>query len=43
MDEAAHFGHHNVVGVLQRYQDICSPPAADNHQGGAEKNLDTFF
>lgn len=43
MDEAAHFGHHDVVAILQQYQDTCSPPAADNQQGGAEKNLDTFL
>lgn len=43
MDEAAHFGHHDVVTLLQQCRDTYGPPAAEDRQEAAEKNLDTFF
>lgn len=42
MDEAVHFGHHDVVTILQDYHNKYSPqesrPAGDKET--AEKNLD---
>ncbi|XP_043931124.1 glutaminase kidney isoform, mitochondrial isoform X1 [Protopterus annectens] len=42
MDEAIHFGHHDVVKILQEYQNNYSPP--DNQNNGKhkteQKNLD---
>jgi len=41
MDEALHFGHHEVVTILKDYHEKYSPQAGDtNTQESAEKNLD---
>lgn len=39
MEEALHFGHHEVVTILQDYNKH-SPPAAEEEKQSAEKNLD---
>uniref|UniRef100_A0A673HHF0 glutaminase n=1 Tax=Sinocyclocheilus rhinocerous TaxID=307959 RepID=A0A673HHF0_9TELE len=42
MDEAIHFGHHDVVTILQDYHNTYSPKetTADSDKETAEKNLD---
>ncbi|XP_056303645.1 glutaminase a isoform X1 [Danio aesculapii] len=42
MDEAIHFGHHDVVTILQDYHNTYSPKesSADSEKETAEKNLD---
>uniref|UniRef100_A0A9J8CRP2 glutaminase n=1 Tax=Cyprinus carpio carpio TaxID=630221 RepID=A0A9J8CRP2_CYPCA len=42
MDEAIHFGHHDVVTILQDYHNAYSPKetTADSDKETAEKNLD---
>lgn len=45
MDEAVHFGHHEVATTLQQYQEQYTPPAgpaasADSQQG-TEKSPDS--
>lgn len=42
MDEAIHFGHHDVVTILQDYHNTYSPKetTADGEKETAEKNLD---
>ncbi|XP_054590307.1 LOW QUALITY PROTEIN: glutaminase kidney isoform, mitochondrial [Nothobranchius furzeri] len=42
IDEAMHFGHHNVVTLLKHHQDKYSPPAAPDEKTG-EKNLDSLL
>lgn len=43
LDEAMHFCHHDVVDILRRRQDMCSPPAADDSQQTGGGKLGTFF
>ncbi|XP_068602216.1 glutaminase kidney isoform, mitochondrial isoform X1 [Brachionichthys hirsutus] len=43
MDEAVHFGHHDVVAVLQQYHDKYVPPPAAVDQESAEKSLDSLL
>lgn len=40
MDEAVHFGHHDVVTVLQDYQNKYSPQEGTTDKESAQKNLD---
>lgn len=41
MEEALHFGHHEVATILKDYHEKYSPQAGDtNTQESAEKNLD---
>lgn len=40
MDEAVHFGHHDVVTILQDYCNKYSPPVNTEDKETAEKNLD---
>lgn len=42
MDEAVHFGHHDVVTILQDYHNKYSPQetCANGDKETAEKNLD---
>lgn len=42
MDEAVHFGHHDVVTILQDYHNKYSPQEScgDGDKETAEKNLD---
>lgn len=42
MDEAIHFGHHDVVTILKDYHNTYSPKetTADSDKETAEKNLD---
>ncbi|XP_041937176.1 glutaminase a isoform X1 [Alosa sapidissima] len=40
MDEAVHFGHHDVVTILQEYCTQYSPPEPTADKETAEKNLD---
>ena len=41
MDEAVHFGHHDVVTILKDYHTKYSPQeVADKDKETAEKNLD---
>lgn len=53
MDEAVHFGHHEVATILQQYQEKYIPPAApagaaavaagaDNKES-TEKSLDSLL
>lgn len=48
MDEAVHFGHHEVATILQQYQEKYIPPAsadvagADNKES-SEKSLDSLL
>lgn len=41
MEEAVHFGHHDVVTILQQYPDKYSRPAAGKES--AEKSLDSLL
>ncbi|XP_023278871.1 glutaminase kidney isoform, mitochondrial-like isoform X1 [Seriola lalandi dorsalis] len=43
MDEAVHFGHHDVVTILQQYHDKYSPPARADDKESAEKSLDSLL
>ncbi|KAI3355909.1 hypothetical protein L3Q82_004456 [Scortum barcoo] len=43
MEEAAHFGHHDVVTILQNYQDKYSPPADADNKESTEQSLDTLL
>ncbi|TNN48141.1 Glutaminase kidney isoform, mitochondrial [Liparis tanakae] len=43
MDEAVHFGHHDVVTMLQSYHDKYSPPADANDKESVENNLDSLL
>ena len=43
MDEAVQFGHHDVVTILQGYQENYSPPAASDDKESAEKSLDSLL
>uniref|UniRef100_A0AAQ6A9E7 glutaminase n=1 Tax=Amphiprion ocellaris TaxID=80972 RepID=A0AAQ6A9E7_AMPOC len=43
MDEAVQFGHHDVVTILQNYQDKYSPHAAADDKESAEKSLDSLL
>uniref|UniRef100_A0A8C9T8M5 glutaminase n=1 Tax=Scleropages formosus TaxID=113540 RepID=A0A8C9T8M5_SCLFO len=40
MDEAVHFGHHDVVTILQDYHNKYSPAESTTDKETAEKNLD---
>lgn len=40
MDEAVHFGHHDVVTILQDYHNKYSPQDPPTDKQSAEKNLD---
>ncbi|XP_064167406.1 glutaminase kidney isoform, mitochondrial-like isoform X2 [Anguilla rostrata] len=40
MEEAVHFGHHDVVLILKDYHDKYSPPETTDDKETAEKNLD---
>lgn len=40
MDEAVHFGHHDVVTILQDYHKKYSPQESSPDKETAEKNLD---
>ncbi|XP_023670591.1 glutaminase kidney isoform, mitochondrial-like isoform X1 [Paramormyrops kingsleyae] len=40
MDEAVHFGHHDVVTILQDYQNKYSPQEGTTDKESAQKNLD---
>ncbi|XP_077959009.1 glutaminase a isoform X2 [Gasterosteus aculeatus] len=40
MDEAVHFGHHDVVTILRDYHTQYSPPETPEDKQSAEKNLD---
>lgn len=40
MDEAVHFGHHDVVTILRDYHTQYSPQDPDAEKQSAEKNLD---
>lgn len=41
MDEAVHFGHHDVVTILRDYHTQYSPPdTTSTDKENAEKNLD---
>uniref|UniRef100_A0A3Q4HP49 glutaminase n=1 Tax=Neolamprologus brichardi TaxID=32507 RepID=A0A3Q4HP49_NEOBR len=43
MDEAVHFGHHDVVTMLQQYHEKYSPPSDDEHKTSHEKSLDSLL
>uniref|UniRef100_A0A8C4I2V2 glutaminase n=1 Tax=Dicentrarchus labrax TaxID=13489 RepID=A0A8C4I2V2_DICLA len=43
MEEAVHFGHHDVVTILQQYHDKYSPSPAAVDTESAEKNLDSLL
>ncbi|KAJ8246648.1 hypothetical protein GJAV_G00253880 [Gymnothorax javanicus] len=43
MDEAVHFGHHDVVTILQDYHNKYSPQDSSNPEDTAEKNLDSLL
>uniref|UniRef100_A0A669DFY5 glutaminase n=1 Tax=Oreochromis niloticus TaxID=8128 RepID=A0A669DFY5_ORENI len=43
MDEAVHFGHHDVVTILQQYHEKYSPPSDDEHKTSPEKSLDSLL
>uniref|UniRef100_A0A8C7YSF9 glutaminase n=1 Tax=Oryzias sinensis TaxID=183150 RepID=A0A8C7YSF9_9TELE len=43
MDEAMLFGHHDVVTILQQYQENYSLPAAPDGQERTEKSLDSLL
>lgn len=40
MDEAVHFGHHDVVTILRDYHTQYSPPDQATEKQDVEKNLD---
>lgn len=40
MDEAVHFGHHDVVTILRDYHNKYSPQESSEDKQSAEKNLD---
>ncbi|XP_048855703.1 glutaminase kidney isoform, mitochondrial-like isoform X2 [Brienomyrus brachyistius] len=40
MDEAIHFGHHDVVTILQEYHNSYSPQEGPTDKESAQKNLD---
>ncbi|KAG7270795.1 hypothetical protein CRUP_007311 [Coryphaenoides rupestris] len=40
MDEAVHFGHHDVVTILQDYHTQSSPPQTPQTPETAQNNLD---
>lgn len=40
MDEAVHFGHHDVVTILQDYHTKYNPQDPATDKQNAEKNLD---
>lgn len=40
MDEAVHFGHHDVVTILRDYHTQYSPQEPTADKQNAEKNLD---
>lgn len=40
MDEAVHFGHHDVVTILRDYHTQHSPQESTDDKKNAEKNLD---
>lgn len=43
MDEAMHFGHHDVVTILQEYQNNYKPlaqPDTEKEEQTVQKNLD---
>lgn len=40
MDEAVHFGHHDVVTILHDYHNQYSPQDTGTQKESAEKNLD---
>uniref|UniRef100_A0A673ASL1 glutaminase n=1 Tax=Sphaeramia orbicularis TaxID=375764 RepID=A0A673ASL1_9TELE len=43
MDEAVHFGHHDVVTILQQYQNNYSPPAGADEKESAEQSIDSLL
>uniref|UniRef100_A0A3Q2XPP5 glutaminase n=1 Tax=Hippocampus comes TaxID=109280 RepID=A0A3Q2XPP5_HIPCM len=43
MDEAVHFGHHDVVTILRDYHNLYSPPESPAAKENAEKNLDSML
>lgn len=43
MEEAVHFGHHDVVTILQQYHDKYSPPAGADEKESAEQSLDSLL
>ncbi|XP_061579828.1 glutaminase kidney isoform, mitochondrial isoform X2 [Cololabis saira] len=43
MDEAMHFGHHDVVTLLQHWLESYSPPAVPNDKESTEKSLDSLL
>ncbi|XP_035988498.1 glutaminase kidney isoform, mitochondrial isoform X3 [Fundulus heteroclitus] len=43
LDEAVQFGHHDVVAVLQRYQEKYTPPDGSDDKTSGEKNLDSLL
>ncbi|CAJ1078721.1 glutaminase kidney isoform%2C mitochondrial isoform X1 [Xyrichtys novacula] len=43
MDEAVQFGHHDVVTILQQYQDKYSPASGADEKESAEKSLDSLL
>lgn len=43
MDEAVHFGHLDVVTILQNYHDKYSPPPGADDKESAEKSLDSLL
>lgn len=43
MDEAMHFGHHDVVVLLQENSDRYSPPTEASDKDRDEKSLDSLL
>uniref|UniRef100_A0AAQ4NSS9 glutaminase n=1 Tax=Gasterosteus aculeatus aculeatus TaxID=481459 RepID=A0AAQ4NSS9_GASAC len=43
MDEAVHFGHHDVVTMLQSYHDKYSPPAGADNKESVDRSLDSLL
>ncbi|XP_038160003.1 glutaminase kidney isoform, mitochondrial isoform X1 [Cyprinodon tularosa] len=43
LEEAVQFGHHDVVTVLQQYQEKYTPPEGSDHKSSNEKNLDSLL
>uniref|UniRef100_A0A3Q0RCZ1 glutaminase n=1 Tax=Amphilophus citrinellus TaxID=61819 RepID=A0A3Q0RCZ1_AMPCI len=43
MDEAVHFGHHDVVTMLQHHHEKYRPPPGDEHKTSPEKSLDSLL
>uniref|UniRef100_A0A8C9YN01 glutaminase n=1 Tax=Sander lucioperca TaxID=283035 RepID=A0A8C9YN01_SANLU len=43
IEEAVHFGHHDVVTILQKHNEKYSPPAGADNKESAEKSLDSLL